>query len=487
MNQELQIRKIQVNKQRWSEAVPMNSSHLAKFQQQQPAYISKMVTRLLGTTTKSLPLMYATEGKRGVKEIENGGITYRYPVEGDIEREERITVAPDTPFPGKGHSIFYLGFKEQNISREHGLVMSNGQRLRVQDEATYRDGNYFYPVILQTGNAEEYADLSHLQVGKYVSETAAPVSTYGSRGTNTNFTAGYEVEGQITTMRKSYRYEGNLPEFRMKFEMKTSDNRKVISWMDYMEWQFNYKHRLELEDQFWYGVDNRNSEGKVMMTDDFGNPIHIGDGVLNQITNKLSYFNMTERLLHNKIRDVYSCLNDAEQKNLILWTGMGGLEIFDRAMKNRELNYTLVSSDFIKSNSNGKLTATGYFDTYRHIAGHTITVVHNPLFDTGKLARTQKRNGEIYNNLPYESYRMVFVDNSIYDGRPNMEMLGQKGRSSLRWFVPGGGNLPKGYSGNGDFRASELDSSSIHLMTSKGVVLYRGNTSFDFRFKNYNV
>jgi hypothetical protein len=75
---------------------------------------------------------------------------------------------------------------------------------------------------------------------------------------------------------------------------------------------------------------------------------------------------------------------------------------------------------------------------------------------------------------------MVFVDTSTYNGKPNLIMVNKKGRAMIRRVVAGINELPADFKGN-DFRASDKDASSIHLLKASGIVLRRFNTSIDLQ------
>jgi hypothetical protein len=78
-----------------------------------------------------------------------------------------------------------------------------------------------------------------------------------------------------------------------------------------------------------------------------------------------------------------------------------------------------------------------------------------------------------------ESYRMVFVDQSSYDGQNNLQMISKKGREHLRWAVAGS-VVPKGFEPS-NLRASDVDGASVHMLKTGGLALKRFDTSLDLR------
>lgn len=100
-----------------------------------------------------------------------------------------------------------------------------------------------------------------------------------------------------------------------------------------------------------------------------------------------------------------------------------------------------------------------------------------PLFDHGPVARARALHPVTGYSL--ESYRMVFVDQSSYDGQSNLQMINKKGREYLRWCVPGS-VVPRGFDANTS-RASDVDGASVHMLKTAGVSLRRFDTSLDLQ------
>ena len=79
------------------------------------------------------------------------------------------------------------------------------------------------------------------------------------------------------------------------------------------------------------------------------------------------------------------------------------------------------------SGGSSALQFGGFFTSYKHIDGHVITVRHLPLFDHGARALNSPKHP--VSGLPLESYRMIFLDMSSYDGQKNVQMISRKGRT----------------------------------------------------------
>jgi hypothetical protein len=93
---------------------------------------------------------------------------------------------------------------------------------------------------------------------------------------------------------------------------------------------------------------------------------------------------------------------------------------------------------------------------------------------------------------PLESYRGVFIDDSDYDGQPNIQHVAQKGRSFLHGVIAGLTPAPRSIQlMTGSFSidnessaallASDMDESSYTRFKSAGIQILRANTCFDLQ------
>jgi len=100
------------------------------------------------------------------------------------------------------------------------------------------------------------------------------------------------------------------------------------------------------------------------------------------------------------------------------------------------------------------------------------------MFDHGPVAQARAKHPVTGYSL--ESYRMVFVDNSNYDGQANIQMINKKGREYLRWAVAGS-VVPKGFNESRSTRASDVDGATVHMLKTAGIALKRFDTSLDIK------
>jgi hypothetical protein len=184
-------------------------------------------------------------------------------------------------------------------------------------------------------------------------------------------------------------------------------------------------------------------------------------------------------------------MSDTDGMSITLYTGRGGMREFDRAMKEAGTIQNLLAqgggniADKFVLGSGYDLASHGFFNAMYHIDGYYVKVKHNKIFDYGRRAVKSPLHPET--GFPAESYRMVFIDDGMYDGEPNLQYVCEKGRKFLHGVVAGLTKLPKQYQiiqgigniGSGELAqiSSDVDAASYHRLATGGINLRRGNTS----------
>lgn len=436
----------------------------------QPDLLSPVITHLSGREDKRFPLSFLTEGMNRVKTIND--IEYDYPVIGRLNRAVAVgrTDFTSTDKPGIGRTTFTVAFAERWFVKDYLIESpSSFYQCQVVDDPEM-DGSYWiYKLKLFGARETDFVAPSELEAGKMWAQLFAPVTASGSRGNESTWVAPSRMRNQITHIRKSYRYEGNMNNKTVNVELPLPSGSTRL-WMDFEEFQHMLRWKEENEYSYWYSRYNK-FEGAIQDYGANGKVIPVGSGVLEQIPNYTTYANLTASKLKEFVRDALYGASDAQDMNIVLFTGLGGLEQFDSAMKSELSNQTYIklSDNKFVSGSGRNLQLGGFFTSYQHIDGHVITVRHLPLLDHG--SRALKSDRHPVTGLPLESYRMIFLDMSTYDGEPNVQMITQKGREMLRWAVAGA-TIPKGFDGNA-LRASDIDGASVHFMKASGINIRR--------------
>lgn len=459
------IKKLRLYEDTFNASAMTDENSLAAAMLTQPDVLSPVITHLSGQEDKRFPLSFLTEGMGATKYIND--VEYDYPVMGRLNKAVECTAQSGQ---GANHTRIKLTFPERWFIRQYILEAPDGTQVRVMDDPVAVATGYEYSVQLVNpdGAATAAADTF---VNKMFVQLYAPAAMSGSRGNESNWVAPSKMRNQISLIRKSYAYEGNMPDRVVNFEFNVG-GRSTNLWYDFEEYQHMLRWKEETEYALWFSQYNRDANGIIHLKDDNGKPVLLGAGVLEQIPNVDSYSSLTANKLKSVVRDALYGASDAQDMNITLFTGIGGMEEFDSAMKNELSAGTYIKNtdpgSFVNGSSSN-LVMGGFFTSYKHIDGHTITVRHLPLLDHGARALNSDRHP--ITGLPMESYRMIFLDMSTYDGEKNVQYISRKGRELVRWAVAGA-SVPPGFAGNAT-RATDVDGSSVHFMKECGIAIRR--------------
>jgi hypothetical protein len=466
-----------------------------------PSDLSMKLTYLLGDNTRNFPLAMATYGniigdgkfkKEGnVKELDD--IQYTYPT---MSRSDKASVVADTIYttgdkPGIGHSTFEIPFTDNWIKRHYIIESEREVQVYVTKDLEFR-GEYWYATVqLDPALPTDYCDISQLQAGCRWSEMNTVNAESESTGTEFKRVAPGKVKNQMGIVRLSHSWAGNASEKVMKIMITVPGKGTTNLWMDLEVWQFEKRWLEEVENSLWYSRYNRQVNGTIALKELLtGKVIPRGSGLLEQIPNYSTYSRLTYNKLQNTMTDALFGQSDTDDMTITLHTGTGGFREFDRVMK--EQGATVIGSfgngnvaDKFITGSGYNLALGGYFDTMYHIDGYLVKVKKNKIFDNGRRAMKSPPHPET--GLPLESYRMVFIDDSDYDGEPNLVHVSQKGRQFLHGMVQGLTNAPRtmklrsgGMLNEAEVKqiSSDQDKASYHCMGVFGIQIKRATKCF---------
>jgi len=469
---------MRISKTQYNDAQMTDSNSLAKAMLQNPAKLSPVMTYLGGRQDKKFPLTMLTEGMENTESIESD--EYEYKVQTKTSMTRPVAETPNTTTGlGQGGQVFTLTFTDRWFIKDYVLISPSGVQARIMSQPTPNGKNYDYQLQLVNPNQNAVVPSQDVQSGSTWGMMFAPVGKDFSRGNASNWTSPSKVKHKLTKIRKSYEMSGDSKNYVMDVELPSKDGGTSNLWMDYEEWQYFLQWKEEQELLYWYGEKSYDQDGTTNLTDENGQPVIIGPGLFQQIINKDTYSELTADKLHNVIGDLFYGMTDAQNVQVTLFTGTGGKREFDRAMKDElaNNNFTVLDQGKFVQGEGEDLTLTGYFTSYRHVDGHLINVVNNPLFDHSAVADARRKHPDTGYSL--ESYRMVFVDQSTYEGEPNVKMVSKEGEEMKRWAVPGS-VVPRGFD-QSTSRASDVDGASVHFMKRSGVCLRRFDTSLDLQ------
>lgn len=470
--------RIRVSEMHYNDEQMTTTNSIYRALLQNPTKIVPMLTFLGGEEDKRFPLSWMTEGVGNSVSIDT--LEYEYDIMTRVNpaRALAVTVGGGSPL-GTGGAMFNLPFPDKWLIPGYTIVAKSGVQVRIMGQPTPNGTYWNYPCKIVENNSTTSVPATDLVQGTQWAMLYAAVGVDFSRGLASNWAAPSKIRQKLTTCRKSYSFSGNAKDTVVSFQVPKEGGGMTNYWMDFEEWQYMLQFKMEKEMLYWYASQSYNAAGETGLVDENGSPIIIAPGLLAQIPNKATYAELTTSMLDGLMTDIFFGMSDAQNKQITLYTGTGGAREFDRALKDQNSNNAYRQSDVSRFivGTGRNLKSTGFFTTYDHVDGYTLNVVRVPLFDHGAVAQVSPLHPE--SGLPLESYRMVFVDQSRYSGKPNLMMVHRKGREMLRWCVSGS-IIPNGFSGN-DSRATDVDGASVHMLKTGHVLLRRFDTSIDLQ------
>lgn len=480
-----------------------------------PDELSQKLTWLLGDSTRSFPLAMSTMGDvvtpngfktSNAKVKELADIQYTYPVMSRLNKAITVADSNTGTQEGYGNSQFKLTFTD-NWAKQNYMIESplGVQAYIIKPPEKTTTGGWEYTLQLNAVNDKTVVPLSEMVAGvKWVElNTFNPESE--SRGTAFKRVAPGKFKNQMSIIRLSHQWAGNSANKVMPIKISHEGKEPLSQWMDFEHYQFERNWLEEVEHMFWYSRYNRKINGTIDLRDIVTEKvIPTGSGILEQINNYSTYSTLTYNYLQNTVANALFGQSDTDGMSITLYTGRGGMREFDAAMKSAGVTQLAIAGGgdiahkFV-GGSNYNLVSMGFFDAMYHIDGYYIKVKHNPIFDYGRRALKSPLHPDT--GYPLESYRMVFIDDGMYDGEANLQCVTEKGRRFLHGVVPGLAPLPRQYQilqGAGNLNAgtlslitTDVDKSSYHRLMVGGCQLRRGNTSLHLEciagISNYNI
>jgi hypothetical protein len=468
-----------------------------------PAELTQKLTWLLGDNTKSFPLAMSTMGdivntsvggfkKSNSKVRELDDPQFTWPVMSRLNKAVAVAVTNSTANQGLGQLPFTITFGDNWFKRNYMIESPLGIQAYILTDGVKVSEGYQYSVQLNAVSDKAICPPSELKAGVLWADLNTFNPESQSRGTEFKRVAPGKYKNQLSFIRLSHQWAGNSANKVMSITIDAAGSKPLKLWMDFEHYQFERAWLEECEHLFWYSRYNRKANSEIPLRDILtGKPIPTGAGLLEQINNYSTYTRLTYNFLQNTVANALFGQSDTDGMSITLYTGRGGMREFDRAMsESNKVDLLLsggggdIASKFVTGN-NYDLAVGGFFSKMFHIDGYTIKVKHNPIFDYGRRAVKSPLHPET--GFPLESYRMVFVDDGMFEGDPNLIFVCEKNRRFLHGVVRGLTPMPKQYeilSGAGNINAgdlalinSDVDEASYHRFASGGIQLRRGNTS----------
>lgn len=471
-----------------------NEESIAALQLTKPVEINSFLTYNYGMDDDRFPLTFLTEGqgKNGTAMVDT--VQWTWNTMGRMEFTDRVTHC-DTGVMGSnklgvGGTEFEIHFATHRFIEQYGIIAPDGvTQCRIQKDLGATPYGYGYLVKLITANPNAVINSDFVEVGKYWSLSAPTVSESYSKGNRSNSMGPGKMTSQLEFQRYTKEIAGNLANTITTYQFKNASGGTSNLWINEEMRQFNLQIRVMNEERLWIAKYNRNSRGEIDLTDhDNGKPIPHTSGMF-EICSESNYDTYGEYLTLQKIKrtvgDVLDRDTDDGKMNIVLMGGKGFIEDFDEAIK-RDAAYhgdgfLTPLGEKVITGAGGNLEYGAYFNKYKTIEGHIITVKHCSYFDKSSIAEAAKQNGMIHprTGLPLTSHQACFIDFSNYEGTQNVRMVHQKGQVYKAKVLKGMTDVPASWGvPESNFIATAIDKSEFHIKSSLGLQVNNATKMF---------
>jgi len=362
------------------------------------------------------------------KEEMIGENAFRWPILGRTNRPSTCTGT--NTGNGAGLTQFSVEFEENFLNPYDTVRFADGNQAIVMGEPTPTTGGYTFSFKPQSTDPNYAVSAASLTAATTVNTVGNAFPESSDRGYENHVYPDWYIN-YISISRKSKSISGSA---LTDITWVENNGQRLWFFTDEQITRDEFLYQKELKD--WYDVTTMDANGNSTVTDNQGRPVVTGDGLLRQIdAANIDTYNGT--LTEERITDFLAQLSlntGNKSSRWFVFTGTQGKVAFHRAMK--DLVYP--SGNLIYDAQTGEEMNIGVNFTSYNALGHTMTLVHNPLFDDPNL---HGNNIDPVSGAPVESFRMVFLDMGTTDGVSNIERkvkgAGGIDRGMIVKYIPG--------------------------------------------------
>lgn len=459
------ISQLQWRKQKWNTELT-DSNSLSQALLTKPE-ISNTLAYAFGD---KFHLQYLTQGSGRVSDKYKliGNSEFKWPLQGMLYKAIPITAT--TVGTGVNYTPIVVTLAENYFHVGDVVRFEQGAVARVQSEPVQLGTDWQYTLQLVTNDTTEVVPAADIAIGKELSFEWTLFEEH-SKGGSSKEAFPMWFRNQLSTSRLSWSMSGSSRTDVIVLETKGASGKKGGLWIYEKQYQQMLSWMKQTERMRWYGRYNRDGSGVISLPGANGRPVVSGAGVLEQIanSNKRNYTVATEQLYRDFIADLLMNSKEAENKKFIAFTGRGGMDAFNSAMRDAITAARIIDTNLVSRNGMN-LKFGSDFVTYQGLLNTELTLVYNPMFDDP----VHNRSLHPLTGLPKESYRMVILDFSDYGGEPNISLCakGADGvnRSMVNWYTAGS-TLPEGGSTGlkGVLRSNSLDGFESHMLSETAI------------------
>lgn len=334
-----------VESQSWNGFTSKN--HIASIYNTAPQKASNIITRLLATNY--VPTLDTMLSKFPVKYFDDDS-EFTWDLIGAMERNYALVearyngatvVAGDTGI-GAGGGTFELVFAEKAFSDVNMIVGEKNEiyPIRILEDPVAEFGQYVYKCELM-GAVLNGMPGAELVSGKRFSKDFSPVEdTMSIKGGDIGFNTPISMRNEFSSFRMQHTAPGNMKNnpMKMPFEYLDPKTNKVAmtsTWMQHVEWKFEYEYNREKSRILMFATSNRDQNGDYHNVGKSGFALKMGSGIREQmeVSNTIHYNDFSIKLITNALSSLSEGKLSMEDRHFVLRTGERGAVQFSEAAK----------------------------------------------------------------------------------------------------------------------------------------------------------
>lgn len=426
----------------------------------EPAVLSANLTYLYGTQDSRIPLLQLSEGQGAISKVAGkkdlNDTQYVWPVMGmsKLTTECYALENQSNTKPGLGHLPFTAIFNDNWVHDLYSLYSPDGVNMvRVEYEPEkLTSGKFRVTMRIISGNPADFVDPSNFVSGKHWGIGPTSVATQKSDGTTSNDRTPGNFTNQYGVQRYSKKIAGNIANKVVPYQFNLAGGGTTNLWMPFSIKEWEMDRRVLIEEGLWHDFYNRDANGRITTFDPKTNePVPHGSGVKEILTTFGFHDTYGPILTLNKLNAIVDMIFSNQlgdtPTELVFYGGKGAKRMFHKSIMadaRASQYFTQLGANEIKSGSDGFMTYGSYFSQYKTIDGHIITFKLSDRFDKGVQAEMDRRNGRMFEGLPFYSYTMVLMNHSKNtDGTRNVQLVTETGREMITGVYQGMAKVPE--------------------------------------------
>lgn len=397
---------------------------------------------------------------------------YRWMLKGDDRKAVRIVSFTSAAYTASGKAglnqeIFLLELEERYFSVSQYLIFDDRNfGVRVISEGYANGTNWVYEVQSMNPNNGAFIPASLMAAGKRVShQHNITTNTLGDEAPEAQFSSHFEMRNIFSTMTEKMIVPGNMHDRPLLIKVPVAGKPQVV-WTRWQEMVTEMQWKRAKAQHLFYGEFNQKADGTFANKARNGFTVKQGAGLRQQISpsHKFYYTTLTLDFLFEVGLNLSINILPEDQREFVIMTGERGMIAFHKLLQDNVAIFQPIGNPDRLFGEGQNLGFGGQYRQYKGPQGVKYTVMHMAEYDDPVDNRQPHPDGGYV-----ENYRMTIMNVGTTNGEPNIQKMGVKGRTDLKWYIAGS-TSPYGpnYNGSG---GSEVDGYVCKYQTTQSIKL----------------